>query len=289
MKAIKLASIFAVSAVAVAVSTTTFAAEPTFSGRAGLEFQMTGKDYSGTDGTADTNQWNSRGDFEVRVDTGIVYAKMDLTDAVIDEAYVKQGAVSFGDFDGSISDDGFLKATRQIEGEYGDGSKTDLGIRYAVSPNLTVALEMATGQDGVGLAAAYTQDLGMAALTVSAGSYSGETTAKVKDETTNYAVGVSVPAGAGATVILAMAGGDQKSGSTKTKTNSTNIGVSFKASDALELGVQHSMNGEAAAGADDSNTEVSAFYTAGDLKYYAAFLTGDKSKEQTVIGVQASF
>lgn len=282
MKAIKLASIFAVSAVAASVSMTTFAADAAFSGRAGLEYQMNGKN------NGDNSSWNSRADFEVRVDTGLVYLKMDVTDAVVDEAFVKQGALSFGDFDGSISDDGFLKATRQTEGEYGDGSKTDLGVRYAVSSNLSVALEMATGQDGVGFAGKYSQDLGMGTITAAAGSYAGETSAKVKDETTNYSLGFSVPAGA-ATVILGYAGGETTSGTTKADVSSMNLGVTFVASDALTIGVQHSIDNEAAAGADDNNTEIAAFYTVGDIKYYASVLTGDKAKETTVIGAQASF
>jgi hypothetical protein len=294
MKAIKLASVFAVSAVAAAVSTATFAAEPVFSGTAGLEYSTHGKNHADN---ADEKAWDSKGELNISIDTGVVRLFIDGDtaegDLQLDEAVVTQGAVQFGDFDGSISDDGYIKATREIEGEYGDGSVTDLGVRYSVMPGLTVALEMAEGRDGVGFAAKYSQDMGVAALTASVGSYSGENTADKKD-VTNYAIGVSVPAGDMATVVASYAGGTVDTtpvggAKAEAKVGSVVVGATLNVSDALTIGLQHSMNQEAATGADDSNTEIAAFYTAGDVTYYAASLTGDKTKEKTVIGAKASF
>ncbi|BDX03542.1 hypothetical protein MACH16_22900 [Marinomonas pontica] len=291
MKAIKLASVFAVSAVAVAVSTTTFAAEAVISGQAGLEYRLLGDTHADAAGAAaNNNTWRSKGELNLNVDTGVVAALVEFREnvATIVKATVTQGAVSFGDFDGSISDDAYLKATRVIEGEYGDGSKTDLGVRYDLGSGLVVALEMKTGQDGVGFAADYSVDLGMASLDLSAGTYAGESSAKVKDEVSNYAIGVSVPVGP-ATFIASYAGGTTTTGTTDTDIGVTTVGVTFAVSDAFTLGIQNSTDLEAAAGTDDNNTEVAAFYTAGDITYYAAALSGDDLKEETRIGAKASF
>ncbi|TPE49320.1 hypothetical protein FJM67_12090 [Maribrevibacterium harenarium] len=294
MKAIKLASVFAVTAVAAAVSTATFAAEPVFSGQAGLEMAMLGDKHDDATANGNNDTWGSKGEVNLNIDTGVVSTLIEFrgATATIVSAKVTQGAVSFGDFDGSIADDGYLKADRVIEGEYGDGSQTDLGIRYAVMPGLTVALEMATDQNGVGAAAKYSQDLGVANVTASFGTYAGETTSKLKDEHTIYAIGASIPAGP-ATVTVSYAGGEYYDKAAKTaeasKVGSVVVGATFAPTDALKLSVQHSMNQEAAKNADDSNTEVAAWFKAGDVTYYAASLTGDKSMEKTVIGAKASF
>lgn len=265
MKAIKLASIFAVTAVAAAVSTTTLAAEGVFSGQAGLKFV----DTKATNGKS----WNSEGEVNLNIDTGVVSSLIEFrgATATIVTAVVKQGAVSFGDFDGSISDDAVIKASRVIEGEYSDGSKTDIGVRYDVAPGLKVALEMKTASDGVGVAAYYKADLGMATVSVSAGSYAGET-AGVADEVTNYGLGLSVPAGA-ATLIASYGAGETTSGTTKKDVAIMNVGASFQVSDAFKVGLHHAIDDENSM----DNTEIAAWYTAGDVTYYVANMTDRKS------------
>lgn len=272
MKAIKLASVFAVSAVAAAVSTTTIAAEPVFSGTAGLSYNA----------ESGGESWSSAGEVNIIADTGVVYFDLDMNTAagnfVLDEAYVKQGAVSFGDFDGSISDDARYTAGVWEKGEYSDGSVTDLGVRYVVMDGLTVALEMDEGHDGVGAAVKYSQDLSGMTLGLSAGSFSGETPAGVKNETTNYSVGVKAPLGM-ATVIASYSGGETNSADFSTAV----LGADVAVSDALSVSAQYSADLEN----ELNNTEITAYYTAGDITYFATSLTGDK--EATTLGAYASF
>jgi len=270
MKAIKLASVFAVSAVAAAVSTTTIAAEPVFSGTAGLSYNAE---------SADKN-WTSEGEVNISIDTGVIVTKLDMGGNAfrLDEAFVKQGAVSFGDFAGSISDDARYTAGVWEEGEYSDGSVTDLGVRYMVMDGLTVALEMQEGYDGVGAAVNYSQDLSGMTLGLSAGSFSGETPAGAKSETTNYSVGVKAPLGM-ATVIASYSGGETNSADFSTAV----LGADVAVSDALSVSAQYSADLEN----ELNNTEITAYYTAGDITYFATSLTGDK--EATTLGAYASF
>ncbi|MCW8355389.1 hypothetical protein N5P32_05580, partial [Marinomonas pontica] len=113
MKAIKLASVFAVSAVAAAVSTATFAADAIITGNAGIEYVTND---NGTSELSGTNE----GELELQIDTGIVYAELEFAtnggtaeagegvDIGLEKLYVKQGAVSFGRFDGTVATGSFM-------------------------------------------------------------------------------------------------------------------------------------------------------------------------------------
>ncbi|MEP3350475.1 MAG: hypothetical protein ABJN96_11055 [Marinomonas sp.] len=279
MKAIKLASIFAVSAVAAAVSTTTMAAEGVFSGTAGLNYVL-------TDGA---QEWVSEGEVNITIDTGVVYVDLDMEDEStagsdggfdLDEIYIKQGAVKFGDFDGSISDDAVTGTGVYLEDtEYSDGSVTDLGIQYAVSDELTVALEMAEGYDGFGFAASFSTDLEALTLKASAGSYSGEDVSTATDlETTNFTVGVEATAG------IATLGASYSAGTTDDVDFSVMVlGADFAISEAVSFSAQYNSDIEN----EVNNLEITAYYTAGDVTYYAANVSGDA--EATVLGAYVSF
>lgn len=276
MKAIKLASVFAVSAVAAAVSSTTFAAEvppAVFTGTAGLNYVL-------TDGA---EEWASEGEVNIIADTGVVYFDLDMDTAEgdfnLDEIYVKQGAVKFGDFDGSISDDAVTGTGVYLEDtEYSDGSVTDLGIQYAVSDELTVALEMAEGYDGFGFAAAFATDLEGLTLEASAGSYSGEDSTGTELETTNFTLGVSATAG------MATLGASYSSGTTDDEDFSVMVlGADLTVSEAVSFSAQYNSDIEN----EENNLEVTAYYTAGDVTYYFANVSGDA--EATVLGAYVDF
>lgn len=279
MKAIKLASVFAVSAVAAAVSTSTLAAEPVFSGEAGFNYHA----------ESGNENWTSEGEVNIIIDTGVVYIDLDMEggdhneDAGfdLDEAYVKVGAASFGDFDGSLSVEAAYNAGVWEELEYEDGEKTDLGIRYAVTDGLTVALEMAEGYDGVGAAVAYEQDLGGMTLGLSAGSYEGDDNVSGDAKTlevTDYSVGVKVPMGQ-ATLIASYSGGEINDADFE----SAVLGADVAVTDALSLSAQFSADLEN----ELDNTELTAYYTAGDITYFATQVEGDA--EATTVGAYVSF
>ena len=182
MKAIKLASVFAVSAVAAAVSTSTFAAEPVFSGEAGIE-------YTSYYGNAKTNNdlvdGTDIGELELSIDTGVVYAEIEVATSGVDEGttigfeklYVKQGAVSFGRFDGSVAAGAFMGMDEigytGVDLRTVDGDTDNTGVRYKAAPGLTVALE-ATNNDNddsdVGAAISYVADLEGIKLGISGGA-----------------------------------------------------------------------------------------------------------------------
>jgi hypothetical protein len=279
MKAIKLASVFAVSAVAAAVSTTTLAAEPVFSGVAGLSYSMPGTGNSTFDKAG-------KGELDLKIDTGVVVIALDFDEApadngtddftIIDAAYVKQGAVSFGDFDGSVSDDAWNVGDDIVDVDH-TGS-TQAGVRYAVMPNLTVALEakaVAGKDDAIGVAANYSQDLGAAKVGVSFGSV---------DKTTAYAVSAS--ATFGAATVKASYGAQDDDG---VKQNAMGVGVDFAASDMLTLSaVYGSEDDKDPKQGKKSGTFLKASYAMGDVTYFVS----NKSKEVgdvTEIGATASF
>ncbi|TDO99491.1 hypothetical protein [Marinomonas balearica] len=282
MKAIKLASVFAVSAVAAAVSTTTFAAEPVFSGTAGLVY--TSAEADGGD------SWGSKGEVNIIADTGVVYFDLDMKDGafVLDEAYVKQGAVSFGDFDGTLVDSAVMYGGVEEGNDFSTDFGITLGARYDVMPGLTVALEAVEGSAGTFGAFSYTADLGAAELTLSGG-------ASVGTDKSNQAVavGVSVPAGDMVTVQAYYQTGEEADADI----GSMGAGIDVAVSDELSISAamytdQEYTAKKKAAGKDEDITEVSAYYTAGDLTYYATFLSGDADKgsnDYSLVGVKASF
>lgn len=280
MKAIKLASIFAVSAVAAAVSTTTFAADGVFSGSAGLYLNS----YDTSDST-----YSSDGELNIIVDTGVVYIDMDMandiTDAdgdsnssfVMDEAYVTQGAVQFGDFDGSLIDAAVTYAGTEEGNDYSSDLGASLGVRYAVSDDLTVAFEMTEGTDDDGFGVSYSADLGVAALTISGGLQG--------DDGSAVAAGVEMPLGA------ATVSGYYQSGKSTADADisSYGAGVDFAVSDALAVAATYLEDGETSG---KSNMEFSAFYTAGDVEYVATYIDyseEDGSEDYMILGARASF
>jgi hypothetical protein len=278
MKAIKLASVFAVSAVAAAVSTTTFAAEPVFTGTAGLEYMSTEAD--GGDAA------QSRGEVNIIGDTGLVYFDLDMEGATtgadggfdLDEIYIKQGAVSFGDFDGSLADGAAFSAGVE---EDNDAAKqdlgTDLGIRYSVMPGLTVALEAAEGSSQSFVAANYSQDLGVATLGLSAGLGLG-----TGGDNQIVTAGVSVPAGMATVTAFYQTG-------TIADADATNYGagLDLALTEAVTAALQYYNQDEVT---DGGVAEATLYYAAGDLTYYVSYVDYDADdSDYSVIGAKASF
>lgn len=272
MKAIKLASIFAVSAVAAAVSTTTFAADPVFSGSAGM--------YLNTYDTSD-NKYTSDGEVNIIGDTGVVYFDMDMSSGsfILDEAYVTQGAVQFGDFDGSLIDAAVMYGGVEEGNDISTDGGSTLGVRYAVSDELTVAFEAEDGSDDDGFAASYSMDLGVASVTISGGT-AGDDSA--------FTAGVEMPVGG-----LTLAGYVQQGEVADADIASMGVGVDFAVSDALSVSAALLTDSEAVTASDASNIEISAFYTAGDIEYVATYVdyTEDASSKEDymIFGARASF
>ena len=273
MKATKLASIFAVTAVAAAVSTTTIAAEPVFSGDAGLNYNF------------EAEEAGSEGEVNIIIDTGVVYVDLDMGtgDAgdegdhfILDEAYVTQGAVKFGDFDGSIATSAQYGAGVWEEAQDESGDVTDLGIQYSVTPELTVALEMVEGEGGFGFAAAYEADMDGLTLGLSGGSYTSEDDSV---DATSFTLGVSADAGL-ATLIASFSTGEAN----ESDFTSIIVGADLALSEELAVSAQYTSETES----EVSDVEVTAYYTAGDVTYYATVLSGD-SEEVTTVGAYASF
>ncbi|MCZ2723219.1 hypothetical protein O1D97_16765 [Marinomonas sp. 15G1-11] len=287
MKAIKLASIFAVSAVAAAVSTTTFAAEAVFSGEAGIEYTSY---YGNAKGVSDLADGTDNGEVELVVDTGVVYAEIEIAANGADEGttigmeklYVKQGAVSFGRFDGTVATGAFM-GMDEIHGgvdlRTAAGDTDNTGVRYVVAPGLTVALEAttstATDDSDVGVAASYVADLGGFKAGISAGSIG---------DANSVNLGFQVDAGA-ATISANYGTGEQGTGTT-TDVSEAGMSVAFAASDALTLTLEYAKDLE---GAKNDGTYFVAEYTVGDLTYSFKNYNGDLVTEKNVLAVKAFF
>ncbi len=286
MKAIKLASIFAVSAVAAAVSTTTIAADAVFTGEAGIEYTSY---YGDSKGTSDLVDGTDVGEVELKVDTGVVYAEIEIGTTGADEAtkigmeklYVKQGAVSFGRFDGTVATGAYMGIDENFGGvdlATAAGDTDNTGVRYAVAPGLTVALEAttstATDDSDVGVAASYVADLGGFKAGISAGSI-GDANA--------VNVGLQMDAGA-ATVSVSYGVGEKGTGTT-TDAEGYGVSLQFAASDALNLGLEYASDEEAKV----DGTYFYAKYTAGDLTYAFKNFNGDIGAEKNVLAVTAAF
>ncbi|KZM44422.1 hypothetical protein OA92_07145 [Marinomonas sp. SBI22] len=294
MKAIKLASIFAVSAVAAAVSTTTIAAEPVFSGTAGVSFTSGASkdDVSGTDDA----------EIEIAIDTGVVYMEVEFsvtdTETVttgLEKAYVTQGAVQFGRFDGTLADAGFLGIAENSAIDLVSNSDTDdTGIRYSISDELTVSIEatqangVADASSEVGMALSYVADMGPGTFGISGGSV-GESNA--------VNAGYSMDLG-GATVAVAYAVGEQVDTDSSSTTyqqvldkTSAALSVEMTPSDATTLNIEYTSNTSetiANVETDKDGFYVYGDYTAGDLTYYVEYYSKDFG-DTTEIGVNASF
>ncbi|MEP7727870.1 hypothetical protein [Marinomonas primoryensis] len=287
MKAIKLASVFAVTAVAAAISTATFAAEPVFSGNAGVEYVSQNDSTSELSGTREF-------EVEVSVDSGIVYAELEFAttgedDAVqvdMEKLYVKQGAVKFGRFDGTVATGSFFGMDEYYGGvdlETGAGNDTDnTGVRYMVTPELTIALEATNAagtEDGeIGFAASYVMDFGGFKAGISGGAVGDANAVNVGVQTVAGPATVSLNYGTGAKGVT----GD-------TDVELMTASVAFAASEALTLTLEYTSDLEA----EKSATYFVGEYAAGDLVYYVKNYAGDAadldSAEQTKVGVKASF
>ena len=286
MKAIKLASVFAVSAVAAAVSTSTFAAEPVFSGTAGVEYTSY---YGNAKANNDLADGTDIGELELSVDTGVVYAEIEVATTGADEAtkigfeklYVKQGAVSFGRFDGSVSTGAFF-GMDEIHGgvdlQTGDGDTDNTGVRYKVAPGLTVALE-ATNNDNddsdVGAAISYVADLEGVKLGISGGAIGDANS-----------VNVGAQFNAGMATISANYGVGETGTGTTTDVQEAGLSIELAATEALTLTLEYAKDLE---GAKDDGTYFIAAYKSGDLTYYFENYNGDLTTEQNIVGVKASF
>ncbi|MCO4786274.1 MAG: hypothetical protein KC467_10170 [Marinomonas atlantica] len=290
MKAIKLASVFAVSAVAAAVSTSTFAAEPVFSGKAGLEYTSY---YGDSKAKNDLADGTDVGEVELSIDTGIVYAEIEVATTGADEGtsvnfeklYVKQGAVSFGRFDGSVAANAFMGMDEigytGIDLRTAQGDTDNTGLRYAVAPGLTVALEATTNStddSDVGAAISYVADLEGIKLGISGGAI-GDANA--------VNVGAQFNAGP-ATFSLNYGTGERGTDPATTDVEEVGFGIEFAATEALTLTLQYAKDLEGVN--EEDGTYFVASYGAGDLTYYFKNYNGVYAGvEKNVLGVTASF
>ncbi|RNF52939.1 hypothetical protein EBI00_02195 [Marinomonas hwangdonensis] len=283
MKAIKLASVFAVSALAAAISTTTIAAEPTFKGTAGLEYKSMDK---GSDAAA------SRGEVNIIGTVGSVYFDLDMENGSdggfdLDEIYVTQGAVQFGDFDGTLLDSVAYSAGVEEDDDVAknDDFGTDLGIRYAVNDSLKVALEVKEGDNIGSLAVAYSTNYAGLTLGVSAGYEMSD------DDKADQVVTAGVKAPLGMATLSSFVRIGSKD---DLDVMNTGIGIDLPVSEQLTLAAQYfTRGGEASKGvdlADQGVTEVTAYYAVGDVKYYASMVSYEaKNKDYSVVGAKVSF
>lgn len=286
MKAIKLASVFAVSAVAAAVSTTTLAAEPVFSGSAGLYY---------TSNESATDTASSDGEVNIIMDTGVVYFDLDMENGSdggfdLDEAYITQGAVQFGDFDGSLIDSAAYSAGVW---EDNDGAKytlgNDLGVRYAVNDALSVSAEIVEGENDGSLAFAYETEMAGLTLGVSGGFNLSSDDAK---EGKILTLGVSAPLGMATMSTFVQAGSNADA-----DVLNTGVGIDLPLSEQLSVALQYYTQGgeEYVSGVksdmtDEGITEATVYYAVGDLTYYATYVAKEASNsDYSVVGVTVGF
>jgi hypothetical protein len=291
MKAIKLASVFAVTAVAAAVSTATFAADAIITGEAGVEY------VSGTDDALnDSFSGNKAAELELHVDTGVVYAELEFKTTGTDDKnndsdesvkvglekiYVKQGALSFGRFDGTVATGSFMGMDEIFSGiDLETTSDTDnTGVRYKVTPELTVAIEAtqatATEDSDIGVAASYVMDFGGFKAGISGGSV-GE----------SNSVNLGVQADAGPATISANFGTGEQGVNGEDDLSGANVSVAFAATEALTLTLEFAKDLEEP---KDTGTYFIGEYESGDLTYYVKNYAGDLTTERTIVGVKAVF
>ena len=325
MKAIKLASVFAVTAVAAAVSTATFAADAIITGEAGVEYvQYHG---SASDTKGDTADGTDLGELELHVDTGIVYAELEFkttgedegTDINMEKLYVKQGAVSFGRFDGSVATGAFMGMDEIFGGvDTRDNrvvnKETDnTGIRYKVTPEFTVAVEASgsrnvrvasgtgatavTAQEKIdseiGGALYYVKDFGVVKLGVSAGAIGDTNAYNIGAQTTVGMATISANYGAGKTIDDV----DTDSSSATTDVEQAQINIALAVTDALTLTYEYARDLENSGKAGKADhvdaTYFIAEYAVGDLTYYYKNYNGDAELNsdigKNIVGVKVFF
>ena len=307
MKAIKLASIFAVSAVAAAVSTTTIAAEPVFSGTAAISYTTYGDedknkadDMSGIEGS----------ELEIAIDTGVVYIEIEFggdpqsdetANVGIEKVYATQGALQFGRFDGTLSDAAALGVNENSGIDIIDTTDTDdTAIRYSISDELTVAIEATESVDGttakaatstslaveasdpvdseVGVTLSYIADVGAGTFGISGGAVGDSDVVNV---------GYSMDVG-GTTFAVTYGTGETGAG---LEEDAAAVSVEMSPTDATTLNVEYtSYDSETTSGtkSEKDGLYVYASYTAGDLEYYVEHY-GKEWGDSTEVGVQASF
>jgi hypothetical protein len=291
MKAIKLASIFAVSAVAAAVSTTTIAAEPVFSGEAGIYY----KSYGDSVSTEDVSSGTDKAELELAIDTGVVYIELEIagddnSDETaklgIEKAYVTQGAVQFGRFDGTLSDAAALGVNENSGVQVYDNTDTDdTGVRYSISDELTVALEAteatSTEASEIGMTLSYIADLGAGEFGVSGGAVGDSNAVNV-----GYAMDIG-----STTLAVSYGAGENDNAGAVTDETSAAISAQMSPTDATTLNIEYASNtSETAAGVetDKKGLYVYASYTGGDLEYYVEHY-GEDFGDYTEVGVKSSF
>lgn len=294
MKATKIASIFAVTAVAAAVSTTTFAADAVFTGTAGLYVTTTTPD-EGDDSTENT----SAGEVNLIIDTGTVYFDMDMgtaTDAngddynvlTLDEAYATLGAVQLGDFDGSLFEDTAVYSGVYEENDYGDGFGNTIGVRYTVG-DITIAYEGTDGPNDdydysgneTALVLGYFGTVGPVDL--STAYYIGLD----GSETTAFGLGASIPVGSVVTLSGYMQSGDTEADDSDF--GSTGFGVDLAFSESFSLAVALLDDTEED---NNDNLEVTATYAVDDVSYFATMVDYNEDAsddDYTLVGVEVSF
>jgi hypothetical protein len=190
--------------------------------------------------------------------------------------------VKFGRFDGSVSTGSFM-GMDEIKSGVDLATTTDTdstGVRYEVTPELTVALEAteATGNvdSDIGVAASYVMDFGGFKAGISGGSVGDATAANI---------GVQAVAGP---ATLSLNYGTGEAGATgATDVELMTASVALAATDALTLTLEYSQDLETA-GEPDGTYFIGA-YAAGDLTYYVKNYAGDLTVERTVVGVKAAF
>ncbi|MBR7888335.1 hypothetical protein J9B83_05200 [Marinomonas sp. A79] len=301
MKAIKLASVFAVSAVAAAVSTTTLAAEPVFSGSAGLY-------YTSNEEAGEKDSASSDGEVNIIMDTGVVYFDLDMENGSdggfdLDEAYITQGAVQFGDFDGSLIDSAAYSAG--VWEDIDDAKYTlgnDLGVRYAVNDALSVSAEIVEGENDGSLAFAYETEMAGLTLGVSGGF---NLSSDDKKEGKILTLGVSAPLGMATMSTFVQVGSDADR-----DVLNTGVGIDLPLSEQLSVALQYyteggeqyqtDANDDVVTDANGNNlvedksdagiTEATVYYAVGDVTYYATYVAKEaKDSDYTVIGATVSF
>ena len=264
-----------------------------FSGEAGVEYvNYSNSKVAGANNTNNNSaDGTNLGEVELSVDTGVVYAEIEVqtdgvdegTDINMEKLYVKQGAVSFGRFDGSVSTGSFFGMDEIYGGvDLNTTSDTDnTGVRYKVTPELTVALEAtrstATEDSDVGVAVSYVQDFGAFKAGISGGSVG---------DANSVNVGVQSVSGP-ATVSLNYGVGD-KGATGATDVEQMTASVAVAATEALTLTLEFSSDLEA----ETSGTYFIGEYAMGDLTYYVKNYNGDlvgDADERTIVGVKAFF
>ncbi|MFT2096726.1 hypothetical protein ACMUMQ_00075 [Marinomonas sp. 2405UD66-6] len=309
MKAIKLTSIFALTSVAAAISTTSIAAEPVFSGTASAEYVI-------NDGTTDElsyfGSYEDNTELEFNIDTEIVHFEVEINNTGededgdddkssstvdIEEAYLTLGALTIGDVDGSIADNAFDVGAQLVEADFEniDGlDKTDWAIIYEVSKNLDVAVEFEEGYDGVGFAVAYKDKFGDLGVEIAGGTYSGsnDTDNDPDAEHKIFTFGLTYQAGP-AKLFLAYLTGTEDD---VDKTYLT-LGTTIEAGD-FTIGLNHNQDLDNEATNETlSNVEAYVEYALPyeGVSVYATALSGNLDKDSTtesdfsLVGIKAEF